>query len=679
MDHEGGNPKHWIDQPRIRLDHRGPREARRALGVAASGLAAAALFGCASLKPPLTCPKEGGAAWVEVKSKHFTLQSDLSEDKARDVLLELEQTYQAFNKLAFRSQNPPTDQIDVVVFDRAADYEEIAPPKTDGFYTHEDLDEHPTMVIKSGYSLRVRAIVQHELTHRFVGYFMPRAPLWLNDGLAEFYETMRFEDGQAVLGEVNRSWRFYNPALYPQGRGTDITRLPSATEILSASQPVFYDPEKKHLFYAGSWFLVSMLINGRADYQRRFWAFVHKLSDGTLAEDAWRASFAGVSNEALDEELRHYMFNGKTTVRRARFEPDAQVSATAAPMSDADVHVLWAKLHLRRRGDEMAQRAGEELDEALRQDPDLAEAHHWRGLLASSQKRYADAEAEFRAAATAQPSEPRYIHGLATAVFRQELRRPSGERDWTRLKELLAKLAKVARSPSALNFLGWCYAQMDRTEEGLVFAKRAVDAEPGCWECLDTLALLAFQKGWAREALDLQLRAVSLLPHTRAVSKDVFARLQRYEAAVKVEGNVEGDAAKRAPAEPGGPAAPAVSPGAGPSPQRYDASAMSRPTMISGKDPVFTKEALDACVEGRMIVRCTITTAGAITNCRVIKSVPHMEAAVISALESRRYAPVLFQGKPVAVDYVFNVNLVLPPSCSIKPPPTDRSKEGTNP
>ena len=87
---------------------------------------------------------------------------------------------------------------------------------------------------------------------------------------------------------------------------------------------------------------------------------------------------------------------------------------------------------------------------------------------------------------------------------------------------------------------------------------------------------------------------------------------------------------------------------------------MNRPSMTGGRDPIYTKEALAARVEGLMIVRCTINVTGAITNCRVIKELPHMKQAVLDALYSRRYTPVLFNGQPVNVDYVFNIKLVLP-------------------
>ena len=101
---------------------------------------------------------------------------------------------------------------------------------------------------------------------------------------------------------------------------------------------------------------------------------------------------------------------------------------------------------------------------------------------------------------------------------------------------------------------------------------------------------------------------------------------------------------------------------------------MNRPQLISGKDPVYSREALVHRVEGLMIVRCTINIEGRVTNCRIIKSLPYMEKTVLDALYSRRYTPVLYKGRPVNVDYVFNLKLVLPtlpapPAGSASPAP----------
>ena len=87
---------------------------------------------------------------------------------------------------------------------------------------------------------------------------------------------------------------------------------------------------------------------------------------------------------------------------------------------------------------------------------------------------------------------------------------------------------------------------------------------------------------------------------------------------------------------------------------------MTRPERISGADPVYTREALEAHVQGLMIVKCIIAVDGRLSNCRIIKPLPFMEKAVLDALSTRRYKPVTFQGRPITCDYVFNIKLVMP-------------------
>ncbi|WP_257459140.1 energy transducer TonB [Archangium lipolyticum] len=93
---------------------------------------------------------------------------------------------------------------------------------------------------------------------------------------------------------------------------------------------------------------------------------------------------------------------------------------------------------------------------------------------------------------------------------------------------------------------------------------------------------------------------------------------------------------------------------------RCDFSGMTPPEMLSGAAVRYTPEALAARVSGRVIARCTITREGAVEHCRILVGRPFMDEAVIEALESRRYRPVLYQGKPISVSYTFSVKLQLP-------------------
>jgi periplasmic protein TonB len=87
---------------------------------------------------------------------------------------------------------------------------------------------------------------------------------------------------------------------------------------------------------------------------------------------------------------------------------------------------------------------------------------------------------------------------------------------------------------------------------------------------------------------------------------------------------------------------------------------MTPPRLVSGPALEYTREALEARVEGTLVVRCVITREGETEDCRVLKGLPHLSESVRAALDARRYTPVTFQGRPVSVAYVFNVKLKLP-------------------
>ena len=88
---------------------------------------------------------------------------------------------------------------------------------------------------------------------------------------------------------------------------------------------------------------------------------------------------------------------------------------------------------------------------------------------------------------------------------------------------------------------------------------------------------------------------------------------------------------------------------------------MTPPQLLAEGVPLrYTQEALHARVSGTLIARCTVTREGRVEDCRIIKGLPFMDAAVLEGLTSRQYRPVTFQGRAVSVKYTFNVSLRLP-------------------
>jgi protein TonB len=88
---------------------------------------------------------------------------------------------------------------------------------------------------------------------------------------------------------------------------------------------------------------------------------------------------------------------------------------------------------------------------------------------------------------------------------------------------------------------------------------------------------------------------------------------------------------------------------------------MTPPSLIGGAArPSYTREALEAKIEGKVIARCTITVEGRLTDCRILKGLPFLDRAVLSTLAAQRYTPVRYQGRARAVFYTLTFRFELP-------------------
>jgi periplasmic protein TonB len=91
----------------------------------------------------------------------------------------------------------------------------------------------------------------------------------------------------------------------------------------------------------------------------------------------------------------------------------------------------------------------------------------------------------------------------------------------------------------------------------------------------------------------------------------------------------------------------------------FDAQTMTRPALLSGPQPAYTREARAARVEGTVIAQCTISVEGSLRDCRILKGLPFLDDAVLSAFQQQRYKPALYGGRPISVRYVVSVRFTM--------------------
>jgi tetratricopeptide (TPR) repeat protein len=484
-----------------------------------------ALTACAHVsKDP--CPEKGGTFWVEASSEHFVVRSDLDAEDAIAIARELETSWAALAHLAFRSDDPPRMRVTAIVFRSRAKLEALTHGRQmAGFMTRDDLGR-PVIVLQGAITEASREILQHELTHVFVGHYLPRAPRWLNEGLARFWSTLRVRDDHASFGEPVSCAALgldklgaCHPSVW------DIGLLPSIDELVTASAETFYERSRAPAYYAGAWALVHVLSSGTEIPTERFSAYQAALAHGEDRRGSWAELVRDADLASLESRYRDYFSSARIPSWRAAYVPKRDAEVHVRSLSAAETHLVRARWSPKTTDEERGH-VRSELEEALAHEPSHAEAHFELARLAKTSSDARSFDEHLSRAIDLAPAEPRYLLARLIALTERDPSQPEVEL-------VVKRLAPIARGASALNAIAWSLALRGRTLEGLPFAMRALDAEPGCWECLDTLAVLRDQQGKTSEALELERRAIGLIPDFRQPPREMIERLRKYEQAAR--------------------------------------------------------------------------------------------------------------------------------------------------
>jgi protein TonB len=66
-------------------------------------------------------------------------------------------------------------------------------------------------------------------------------------------------------------------------------------------------------------------------------------------------------------------------------------------------------------------------------------------------------------------------------------------------------------------------------------------------------------------------------------------------------------------------------------------------------DPVYPALALQARVQGAVVIECLVSPRGTVSEAKVLQSIPLLDKAALEAVRQWRYTPTLFEGLPVPV------------------------------
>ena len=423
----------------------------------------------------LQSPAAGGAPWHELTSEHFVVRTDYPDWAAREALNGFDRSARALIALALPPGTPPPrDRLDVVAFAHSEDYLALLDNGSAGECRFTSDGSRPLLIIASGDNfLRVveqtMRIMQHELTHWLMHRAVPAAPVWLDEGNAQYWQTLRLEDGQAIVVSL--------PPLLLLADW-----LPAA-DVLAADRDTFYGP-KTDAYYSTAWGIVYLLRTKHAD------AFAHylaALAAGARGEAAWRGAFGSFGARELDAEMHEWFSADRPwahTVPMVLAIRDPQSVTAIAP---AQVHLLWADL--RPRDTKHLDAVAADLKTAEQLAPDSAAVAAAQAELDLDRERYTAALARVDIALTDHPDDEQLLRLRGEALVEQQLRRPEAGRDFGAVIALAERLGRDQASVQSLRFAARVLARFGDHARGLALAERAAARAPDCAGCFDTLSV----------------------------------------------------------------------------------------------------------------------------------------------------------------------------------------------
>lgn len=383
--------------------------------------------------------------WKRLRTPSLTVVGNAGAGELRRVATEIERFRLALGAFApaMRLDSPlPTT---VVVFSDDRAFMPFKPrergrpmPFVAGYFSPLP-EEHRIVMSGTGRREFTFYVIFHEYTHLLVNQNVRRLPLWLHEGLAEFYSTFSGseQDGRTIIGRPIE-WRVATLA--------SSTPLPLAKLTSPAALgELLRDPIATGRFYATAWALTHYLMVGEGGSLRpKLLAFVKACETGQDAGAAFKSVF-GEDLAPLDKRVEaHVMRLQLSAIQLPTTTVD--IPLATEPMLETDAQQIRADLLVRQNAhDEAApylaralqidrqhvgarltkarsllaqERAADALD--LVSAPDLVESPRFDAALLRADAfretaHYADAVSAYQRAIQIQPEAPAAYYGLSLA------------------------------------------------------------------------------------------------------------------------------------------------------------------------------------------------------------------------------------------------------------------------
>jgi tetratricopeptide (TPR) repeat protein len=445
--------------------------------------------------------------WISIRSKNFFLVGNASEKEIRKVALKLEQFREvlthALPNIRFNSPVPTT----VVVFKDHRSYGPFKPHANTAGYFQAGPDVNYitlTTEVPGGNDFYVRPggrdpayeVIFHEYTHLLINNSFDNAPLWFNEGIAEYYSSFIISDDQKIVLGRNIGEHVYLLR--------DNKMLPLKTLFaVDHKSPHYNEAKKQGIFYAQSWALVHYLLIGKAGKREQLGKFLDLINAHAAVEDACQLAF-GMPLDAMEKELRSYVnqnrYNEMTGHFERKLELDTNMPVTPLSEAEAQAYLGDLMLHSYRKD------AYTYLEKALKLDPNLGMAHASLGMAYFREGKVDEARASLQRAVelNSQNYLTHYYYAFTLSRTSPESE-PVAAYTPENLKKIREHLQKaIALRPDyteSYNLLAFVsLVSGENMPEAIELLKKALKESPGRHEFSFTLAQLYAQSGQYTEA-----------------------------------------------------------------------------------------------------------------------------------------------------------------------------------
>jgi hypothetical protein len=303
-------------------------------------------------------PSEGGPAWRELASVHFTMWTDASSERGRDLLQRMEWLRSVIYGVAF-PELPPGGQTFVVALADLREARVFMRPAALAFASPANLNPLGIpMIVLPADSWGDKRVVTHELAHAISYNAIHHQPTWFAEGLATYFEKIGLDmtRGHVDVGNVE-------PAIRDQlarNRGRISIRPLFACQRPSCAE--------NYQFYANAWAVYAYLHYKHPTELARF----ERELDGDEPANAWKTAMGDLTDEKLEDDVNSWLWDGHFTISSFTIEKRSW-KIVERPLSDSDVYVVRALLLV--NSHPKASEIATDIAAALQRDPNNVWAH----------------------------------------------------------------------------------------------------------------------------------------------------------------------------------------------------------------------------------------------------------------------------------------------------------------